>query len=99
MMLSDDYILAPSETEQNLLDVYGFIKTSCKLCGTKAYGFKQSKASSISRNADRSISSSSTVQRKYIAKNIDLTFRHFSYKLCCLEIGPNDCGPNDTKKR
>ncbi|CAO3659755.1 unnamed protein product [Rhizopus microsporus] len=38
MMLSDDYILAPSETEQNLLDVYGFIKTSCKLCGTKAYG-------------------------------------------------------------
>ncbi|CAO3664789.1 unnamed protein product [Rhizopus stolonifer] len=99
MLFSNDTTLASSEIEKDLLDdIYGFVKKSCKLSGTKTHGAKQSKASSVSKNADRTIGSSSTVQRKHTAENADLTFRHFSHELCCLEIGLNDCGPNDTKE-
>ncbi|RCI02398.1 hypothetical protein CU098_002707, partial [Rhizopus stolonifer] len=99
MLFSDDDTLASSETEKDLLgDVYGFVKKSCKLSGTKTHGAKLSRASSVSKNADRTIGSSSTVQRKHAAENADLTFRHFSHELCCLEIGLNDFGPNDTKE-
>ncbi|CEG83040.1 hypothetical protein RMATCC62417_17017 [Rhizopus microsporus] len=87
ILFSDDDTLAPSETEKDLLDdVYGFVKKSCKLSGTKTHGAKQSKALSVSKNADRTIGSSSTVQRKHTAENAYLTFRHFSYELCCLEM-------------
>jgi hypothetical protein len=39
MLFIDNNITLSPETEQDLLDdIFGFIKKSCKLSGTKAYG-------------------------------------------------------------
>ncbi|KAG2234602.1 hypothetical protein BDF21DRAFT_497364 [Thamnidium elegans] len=62
-------------TEQDLLDdVFGFIKTSYRLSGTKAYGAKQSQSSSECKNSTRSMGSSSQAQRKQSEENADLSF-------------------------
>ncbi|KAI8643104.1 hypothetical protein BD408DRAFT_465276, partial [Parasitella parasitica] len=99
MLFIDNEVLLPSETEQDLLDdVFGFIKTSCRLSGTKAYGAKQSQSSSECKNSTRSIGSLSKVQRKQSAENADLSFKYISHELFCLEIGLKDHGPNDTKE-
>ncbi|KAI8364083.1 hypothetical protein BD560DRAFT_373425 [Blakeslea trispora] len=99
LLFAEETQLVKQETEQDLLDdVYGFIKKSCKLSGTKAYGAKQSKASSEASNRTRSLASNSLAQRQPCADNADLTFEYNGYELFCLEIGLEDKGANGTKE-
>ncbi|KAI8376819.1 hypothetical protein BD560DRAFT_445564 [Blakeslea trispora] len=73
LLFAEDNQLSTSETEQDLLDdVYSFMKKSCKISGTKAYGAKQSKASSEAANRIRSLGPISIAQRQHYSLSNDI---------------------------
>ncbi|KAI9481639.1 MAG: hypothetical protein EXX96DRAFT_538817 [Benjaminiella poitrasii] len=79
-------------SEQDLLqDMYGFIKNSKYISKTAIVTCTRSSASNYNKNMKRVLGFT-------IAEHANLTFKHLSSELGCVEIGLPDHGPNGTKK-
>ncbi|GAN03109.1 hypothetical protein MAM1_0034d02560 [Mucor ambiguus] len=94
---SDNF--TPFVTEQDLLnDMYGFLKSTKNISRTTTETGCQSSASNSNKNSQRELGTNQQLVRQANGDCSDLTFKHLSSELGCVEIGLVDHRANGTKE-
>ncbi|KAL0073762.1 hypothetical protein F4703DRAFT_1745744 [Phycomyces blakesleeanus] len=94
---SDNF--TPFVTEQDLLnEMYGFLRSTKNISRTITETGRQSSASNSNKNSQRELGTNQQLVRQANGDCSDLTFKHLSSELGCVEIGLVDHGANGTKE-